>query len=56
MIMDYLEAYRGKTILITDGARAIGSNLTRALGDLGASCPDAGRPVLRLPKEPAGHG
>ncbi len=36
MMMDYLEAYRGKTILITGGAGAIGSNLTRALGELGA--------------------
>ena len=35
-MMDYLEAYRGKTILITGGAGAIGSNLTRALGELGA--------------------
>lgn len=32
----YLESYRGKTILITGGAGAIGSNLTRALGELGA--------------------
>jgi UDP-glucose 4-epimerase len=36
MMMDYLEAYRGKTILVTGGAGAIGSNLTRALGELGA--------------------
>jgi UDP-glucose 4-epimerase len=34
--MDYKEAYRGKTILVTGGAGAIGSNLTRALGELGA--------------------
>lgn len=33
---DYQAAYRGKTILITGGAGAIGSNLTRALGELGA--------------------
>jgi UDP-glucose 4-epimerase len=32
----YKEAYQGKTILITGGAGAIGSNLTRALGELGA--------------------
>ncbi|MCK9567260.1 MAG: NAD-dependent epimerase/dehydratase family protein, partial [Methanothrix sp.] len=34
--MDYKEAYRGKTILVTGGAGAIGSNLTQALGELGA--------------------
>jgi nucleoside-diphosphate-sugar epimerase len=34
--MDYQECYRGKTILVTGGAGAIGSNLTRALGELGA--------------------
>jgi UDP-glucose 4-epimerase len=34
--MDYKEAYQGKTILITGGAGAIGSNLTRALGELSA--------------------
>jgi nucleoside-diphosphate-sugar epimerase len=34
--MDYREFYRGKTILVTGGAGAIGSNLTRALGELGA--------------------
>jgi UDP-glucose 4-epimerase len=34
--MDYQAAYRGKTILITGGAGAIGSNLTKALGELGA--------------------
>jgi len=33
---DYRKAYAGKTILITGGAGAIGSNLTRALGELGA--------------------
>ena len=33
---DYQAAYRGKTILITGGAGAIGSNLTQALGELGA--------------------
>jgi UDP-glucose 4-epimerase len=33
---DYLNYYQGKTILITGGAGAIGSNLTKALGDLGA--------------------
>jgi len=36
MNKDYLQYYQGKTILITGGAGAIGSNLTRALGDLGA--------------------
>ncbi|MGQ9854623.1 MAG: NAD-dependent epimerase/dehydratase family protein, partial [Candidatus Oleimicrobiaceae bacterium] len=34
--MDYLSAYDGKTILVTGGAGAIGSNLTRALAELGA--------------------
>jgi UDP-glucose 4-epimerase len=33
---DYLEYYQGKTILVTGGAGAIGSNLTKALGELGA--------------------
>ena len=33
---DYLDYYQGKTILVTGGAGAIGSNLTRALGELGA--------------------
>ena len=33
---DYQAAYWDKTILITGGAGAIGSNLTRALGELGA--------------------
>ena len=33
---EYLAAYQGKTILVTGGAGAIGSNLTRALGGLGA--------------------
>ena len=32
----YRAAYRGKTILVTGGAGAIGSNLTKALGELGA--------------------
>jgi UDP-glucose 4-epimerase len=35
-MQDYQESYRGKTILVTGGAGAIGSNLTRALGELGA--------------------
>jgi len=35
-LKDYLEAYEGKTILVTGGAGAIGSNLTRALAELGA--------------------
>jgi nucleoside-diphosphate-sugar epimerase len=33
---DYLEYYKDKTILVTGGAGAIGSNLTRDLGELGA--------------------
>lgn len=33
---DHLKFYEGKSILITGGAGAIGSNLTRALGELGA--------------------
>ena len=32
----YKELYRGKTILVTGGAGAIGSNLVQALGELGA--------------------
>jgi len=34
--MDYREAYDGKKTLITGGAGAIGSNLTRTLAELGA--------------------
>ncbi len=34
--MDYREAYRGKLVLVTGGAGAIGSNLVRALAELGA--------------------
>ncbi|VAW38773.1 UDP-glucose 4-epimerase [hydrothermal vent metagenome] len=34
---DYLEAYRGKKILVTGGAGAIGSNLVRALAGTGAA-------------------
>ena len=33
---DYLDSYKGKTILVTGGAGAIGSNLCRTLADLGA--------------------
>ena len=33
---NYLDAYKGKTILVTGGAGAIGSNLSRALAGLGA--------------------
>lgn len=33
----YLEAYRGRTILVTGGAGAIGSNLSRTLAELGAA-------------------
>lgn len=32
---NYLDFYRGKTVLVTGGAGAIGSNLTKALGELG---------------------
>jgi nucleoside-diphosphate-sugar epimerase len=32
----YLAAYQGKTVLVTGGAGAIGSNLTRRLAELGA--------------------
>ena len=35
-LADYQKAYQGKTILVTGGAGAIGSNLTKALGELGA--------------------
>jgi nucleoside-diphosphate-sugar epimerase len=35
-MQDYLEAYTDKTILVTGGAGAIGSNLCRALAELGA--------------------
>jgi UDP-glucose 4-epimerase len=35
-LKDYQESYRGKTVLVTGGAGAIGSNLARALGELGA--------------------
>ncbi len=34
--LDYLQQYRGKTVLVTGGAGAIGSNLSRALAELGA--------------------
>jgi len=33
---EYLDFYKGRTILITGGAGAIGSNLTRALSEAGA--------------------
>jgi len=33
---EYLTSYKGKTVLVTGGAGAIGSNLVRALGELGA--------------------
>ena len=33
---DYLESYRGKSVLVTGGAGAIGSNLVRRLGEIGA--------------------
>ena len=32
---EYLDFYRGKTVLVSGGAGAIGSNLIRALGELG---------------------
>ena len=36
MKKEYLNVYQGKTILVTGGAGAIGSNLTRAIAALGA--------------------
>ena len=33
---EYLESYKGKKVLVAGGAGAIGSNLVRKLGDLGA--------------------
>ena len=33
---EYLESYRGRAVLVTGGAGAIGSNLTRALAEAGA--------------------
>jgi len=33
---DYLRSYEGKTVLVTGGAGAIGSNLSRALAEVGA--------------------
>jgi len=35
-VNEYLSSYHGKVILVTGGAGAIGSNLVRALGELGA--------------------
>lgn len=35
-LKDYQEFYQGKTVLVTGGAGAIGSNLVQALGELGA--------------------
>ena len=35
--MDYRESYKSQTILVTGGAGAIGSNLSRALAEAGAS-------------------
>jgi UDP-glucose 4-epimerase len=35
-MMDYLENYKGQVVLVTGGAGAIGSNLTRALAETGA--------------------
>lgn len=35
-LSEYLNYYQGKTILITGGAGAIGSNLTKALAEIGA--------------------
>jgi len=34
--MDYMEVYKGQVVLVTGGAGAIGSNLTRALAEAGA--------------------
>jgi UDP-glucose 4-epimerase len=36
IVENYLEQYRGKTILVTGGAGAIGSNLARRLAELGS--------------------
>lgn len=36
MMKEYLDAYKGQTILVTGGAGAIGSNLVNTLADLGA--------------------
>ena len=33
---NYLEMYQGKVVLVTGGAGAIGSNLTRVIAELGA--------------------
>lgn len=35
-MIDYLEMYKNQTVLVTGGAGAIGSNLTRALAEAGA--------------------
>lgn len=35
-MMNYLEIYKGQVVLVTGGAGAIGSNLTRALAEAGA--------------------
>ena len=37
MVSDYRSAYANKTVLVTGGAGAIGSNLTRALAESGAA-------------------
>jgi nucleoside-diphosphate-sugar epimerase len=37
MTTEHLEFYRGKTVLVTGGAGAIGSNLSRALANAGAA-------------------
>jgi len=36
-LTNYLSYYQDKTVLITGGAGAIGSNLTRAVAELGAA-------------------
>jgi UDP-glucose 4-epimerase len=50
---EYLQYYQGKTILVTGGAGAIGSNLTRTLGVGGPLDRGAGRLFFGFPLERA---